>query len=283
MGSFSTTCTVSGLPITGGETVHFFLVTEGLRGLSGNAAVYPDDLWSPRTWPLVGKYDDYGGVEDYKLDATSRAWLDGFQIDLVEMPEGENPAHDISTSKAMTFDYMLNAIREERVRVRPASWTHSEKDLFIGLAMIRDDVWKVLQWLPIQHDPTTLTELGSVSEVRRAWQNLSSFAKTTHEIYDTIKDVITQQVGEPILPTHVGLPQSFQHVFIRHQIEKVTAGDSEAFLQSAEEFVKIKRKLSCLRHWWRPSYMIGPGHPEWTNESVFANAMATLATSKARE
>lgn len=80
MGSFSTTCCASDLPIPGGTPVRLFL-------LSGNPydeqahGCEPTSKWVPRSFPIKGIYDDCGSIEEAEDSLAQRVMLDFMAID----------------------------------------------------------------------------------------------------------------------------------------------------------------------------------------------------------
>lgn len=116
MGSFSYKCSLSGLPIEGGDPVRFLMVTQ--NPFNDRCRCYHTDLWFPRTYPLKGKYDDYGSVEDIEDGPAKDLWLETLKFDLIELGVGDNSIHDVATSCDMTFDQLLNALWEARVLVK---------------------------------------------------------------------------------------------------------------------------------------------------------------------
>lgn len=110
MGSFSMTCSISGLGISAGTPVRVLLLTESPYG----------EGWSVRTPPLRAEYNDYGSIENVHKDDQyiTDLWLRGFQEDLVEVGTGDNEVHDVPTRKKMTFEELLDALQEGRVFVR---------------------------------------------------------------------------------------------------------------------------------------------------------------------
>ncbi len=119
MGSFAMTCAISGLPIEAGDEVKFFLLTENpYVGNKNHNACYSTDWWFPRTFPIDGKYNDYGLVENIKKDFMTNLWLDGLKLDIIPQGIGDNQIHDISTSKYMSFKEFLDALQEGRIFVR---------------------------------------------------------------------------------------------------------------------------------------------------------------------
>jgi hypothetical protein len=114
MGSFSMTCSISGLGIDGGTPVRCLLLTR---------SPYDDDDprkgWIVRTPPLRAKYNDYGSIEDVHHDDRNVAelWLRGLREDAVEKGLGDNSCHDVAVARDMTFEEMLGAIQERRLEV----------------------------------------------------------------------------------------------------------------------------------------------------------------------
>lgn len=114
MGSFATTCAVSGLPIQYEDPVRILMLT---RSRFRERPCYMTDIWCPRVWPLHATYNDYGSVENVETGATRQSWLDGFQRDLVERGWGPNSCHDVPVGTDMSFEQLLEALWEHRVLV----------------------------------------------------------------------------------------------------------------------------------------------------------------------
>lgn len=121
MGSFAYTCSISGLPIESGDAVRFLLLQASPFGTSGSYAKGPES-WYVRTPPIRATYNDYGTVEDYETGPVTDAWIDAFNFDMVEKGLGDNTYHDVPTRKGMTFDAMLEALREDRIEVRDSAY-----------------------------------------------------------------------------------------------------------------------------------------------------------------
>jgi hypothetical protein len=64
MGCWNGTCGVSHTPILAGDKTRFFFVfTQDYSDDPDDSSSYPTDRWAPVGPPLLGDYDDYGGVE----------------------------------------------------------------------------------------------------------------------------------------------------------------------------------------------------------------------------
>lgn len=116
MGDFSMTCSISGLGISGGTPVRCLLLTASPYGDKGESR----GAWIVRTPPLRAIYNSYGTIEDVHPEDKFIAdlWLRGLREDLVERGQGDNAYHDLPTSKHMSFDDLLDALRAGRVLVR---------------------------------------------------------------------------------------------------------------------------------------------------------------------
>ena len=116
MGHFSMTCSSSGLPISGGTAVRcLLLVSSPYDERDGGAR----GAWVARTPPLRALYNDYGTIEKVNKEDKDIAdlWLRGLKEDLVVKGLGDNSYHDLPTSRSMTFDQLLDALRAGRVEV----------------------------------------------------------------------------------------------------------------------------------------------------------------------
>jgi hypothetical protein len=161
MGSFSYTCSYSGLPIESGDKIRFMLLTEAPYKDSQTTAVNMHDLWIPRTFPLVGKYNDYGSVDNYETGPLQKTWIEGLRLDMNEKGWGDNRCHDVPVLKDMTFEQMLDAIREGRLDIIRSEKRDSEKifgkdsmSLLLDEAMAKEQA----KWEPDEGIPT-LTRL----------------------------------------------------------------------------------------------------------------------------
>lgn len=158
MGSFSMTCSISGLCIDAGTPVRALLLTENPYG----------EGWDLRTPPIRAQYNDYGSIEKVHLrdNPIAKLWLRGLREDLVEMGTGRNQCHDVSTRKSMTFDELLNALQEGRVFVRQDAqhfWRRPHKRLFLSAESIeRERLTPTFQKIEqlLEADPDLQVELG---------------------------------------------------------------------------------------------------------------------------
>lgn len=112
MGCYSFTCAVSGLPIGADDPVYYLLVQQS-PWVDRSAW----DAWVPRTLPLRGLYDSYGGVKDIADDAARAVWAECLD-DVMRRSHGRNAVHDVPTFRGMTFEQIDEAARKGRLRVQ---------------------------------------------------------------------------------------------------------------------------------------------------------------------
>lgn len=129
MGCFDLSCCVSGLPLGANDPVMFFLITRNPFIDGGRCTHGIGGRWFARTFPLLAAYSDYGSVIDVEDGPARLLWMRGLEADMHEMGVGDNACHDVPTRRDMSFDKMLEALWEGRVRVdRPRSWRRRREE-----------------------------------------------------------------------------------------------------------------------------------------------------------
>lgn len=132
MGSFASTCCVSGLAIEAGDPVYWFLLDENrFRKGDGGFNCEIHGRWVPRTWPIKAEYNDYGSIENWETGPFLDVIMQGFQQDLVEVGTGDNRVHDVPVKKDMGFEQLLNAVWEGRVRVNERAREEAEDQAWV--------------------------------------------------------------------------------------------------------------------------------------------------------
>ena len=123
MGSFAYTCCISGFPIHGGDSIRYFLLTQYPFYEKIDDACTMTGIWVPRTFPLQAKYDDYGRATEVEEGPAKEVWRDGFQYDLLERGTGDNSVHDVPVRKGMSFEKLMLAVQESRLRVKMTTFS----------------------------------------------------------------------------------------------------------------------------------------------------------------
>lgn len=112
MGCWNGTCGISNLPIRNGQRVAVVLLVKQNRF---DSWCYPSAVYDVAPLLFWGTYNDYGAAEDntgYGLPLL----LEGLCKNLIEIPQGENPYHDIPVLREK-FDVELlwEAVHEGRL------------------------------------------------------------------------------------------------------------------------------------------------------------------------
>ena len=81
MGSFTSTCAISHLPISDNDEVVMLLLKDRASDKCNCGVVYSDDLWEPKYLPVYGIYDSYGRVDKYNRH--------NWNVKLIEETEGK--------------------------------------------------------------------------------------------------------------------------------------------------------------------------------------------------
>jgi hypothetical protein len=81
MGCWNGTCFLSHLPIHAGEEIKIIFLekTDGEAFTNNTGVCYPNTFFRPIYFPISGRYDDYGGIEDVKMDFITTQGLDIFK------------------------------------------------------------------------------------------------------------------------------------------------------------------------------------------------------------
>lgn len=74
MGCWNATCNISNMPIFAGDKVIFIPLMKVHDGAVFNTC-YPTDNFIPLGFPLVGYYNDYGGLEDIEISDVNRDYF----------------------------------------------------------------------------------------------------------------------------------------------------------------------------------------------------------------
>lgn len=78
MGCWNATCSVSNLPIFAGEKVVLIPLVKTLPKPVYNCC-YPIDNFSPFSFPIIGEYNDYGGIENVNTTYQNAQYLKSFE------------------------------------------------------------------------------------------------------------------------------------------------------------------------------------------------------------
>lgn len=310
MGRFDYTCAVSRLPIGDGVPVRHLLLTESpYRREPMRLSCTMTDWWFPRTFPIRGVYNDYGGSTS--TDSKQHGlWQHGFTLDLIN----ETSTHPWQTplTRPAELSVVLDAMQDGRVRVAqsiedpalarirkqlnqarahvralglevldedaPPREPDESRPLFVTDTLIREDVWQALLATPVatRWDGTRTADMF-MRAVRNAYADHAGKPEgSSYPSFRHLTDTgLAVQVTGLSVPFTVGLGTSWWH-FI-DTCAAWPAEEIEDFLQVAGEFAHILQVLSLLRFQWQAGTSTGPQDGAYLAHAIFQEKLFEIA------
>jgi hypothetical protein len=225
MGSFASTCAVSGIPLEVGDPVHWYLLTENPYD---KLVCYSHDMWFPRSWPVRATYNDYGSIESYDDKCPSIVSIvEALKHDMVERGMGDNSCHDVPTAKGMTFEATLEAVWEKRIQVSRDTLTFMNPDM------------------------KKLMERSDARHAEQEMKPMSGFP-TLRGVEEVLKSVgIAVVTAEPSTNTHVG--KAFM-------VDELEPGMCRVRINGfGEDETKLEKLLPLLQEHYAVALTVGSG------------------------
>jgi len=132
MGSWNGTCGLTQMAIQRGEEVVCYIIAENAfyyrKDCYGGGFSYSKDLFKPVAIPIVGQYDEYGGLMnvDSKYDVVLEAFIDAIQSENVKIEEGKEPD---------SIEKLIRYIQEGKVYL-----SVGDKKFMLGLMMFHKEI-----------------------------------------------------------------------------------------------------------------------------------------------
>lgn len=149
MGCWNGTCGLSQLPIGAGDDVVLFVLEQKHEGFGGgiNGFCYATDLYAPVMMPILGKYNDYGSVED--MQPGSEHLLEFFNRELdkrifVLKEHIDDDEEDINEHELFAnLEALIDDIERGKVYTKERRYPDgTEYKSFFGLFMIHTAIYK---------------------------------------------------------------------------------------------------------------------------------------------
>lgn len=128
MGCWHGTCGLSQLPIKAGEKTALFIIVERGVGRSGSGGgfCYSNDIYTPTSIPIFGKYNDYGSLEEIEHesgDIVFKQFLDKITDGSCIVKAGR-----FKEDKAIpeNIEELLSMIQESRISVKKSTMRDTE-------------------------------------------------------------------------------------------------------------------------------------------------------------
>lgn len=146
MGSWNETCGVTQLPILWKDKVRLFILIPSMSNDQSSTTCHPEDRFVPFALPVLGTYDDYGGIEDVVQDWNTKLIEKWARTSFVSEPDALGKTLPIDTT-----ENLVHAIERGQVYTRlscahPSGSVMGQAVLMIrpALMMVREEVWEFM-------------------------------------------------------------------------------------------------------------------------------------------
>lgn len=137
MGSWNGTCGITQMPIKSGEKIILFPIMKNKHANNGGSGFcYSHNQYSPISIPLVGTYDDYGGIEGI---TNNKEFVFRHFQGLIQMKEFEIDNYEHERQLSINSDYTgIPRTIEELIEV----YMHEPIYKGLGFMMVHESVYK---------------------------------------------------------------------------------------------------------------------------------------------
>lgn len=181
----------------------------------------------------------------------------------------------------------------------------AERGLRVAMAMVREDVWETLCssgcTVEIGYKDCAVTREDVRAEVRRVWtQTLKTHQKYVRLAKDAPVDMrsplkvlsdlslerhpsYVSWALKDAVPFTVGLGSHWGLMIEAYAAGAVSEDQLTDWLNTAADFVILRRKLLETRYYWRPSYSCGPQFGAWQSHVELLDKLHAIAAKNASE
>lgn len=298
MGCWNETCAISNLPIRAGDPTYFIMLTRTpWEHKDGSTGCYYNDHWFLRSLPVLGEYDDYGKIEEWKKDWIHDLIIEQFKLDLVNKDQNQReetiniPAQNLEN---ITFDNILDWLREGNVKVR-SGIGGGRKELDVVKCLVRKDVWDML--LQMSWKDWKLTH--SFQNMEEDIKKYIALIQEAHHRTINDKNSFGMQFEFETLTSKIWFDNNFIAPFHAHPKPSPTYNGGYSFIkrwiddklvsgqfteeEALQKYLKIgevihvESMLTSLRKSWCPTTGTGSQDQEWEQSLRFNLGVAKLA------
>ena len=144
MGCWNGTCNISNMPIFVGDKVVLIPLMRVHNSVVFNAC-YPTDNFIPIGFPIVGRYNDYGGLEDIEISDVNRGYFDTLNFYFAGREEEEK------YRKVKKYDNFEDFVNNVLCCVEGCYVDVSNMDELLKESMIKDNMAEV-NYMMVHYD-----------------------------------------------------------------------------------------------------------------------------------
>lgn len=278
MGTLSSICAISGLPLQEGDSCRYFLLTENPFGHEKLTSAI-QNRWIPRTWPLEGMHLEDGSVSVGAQGAETDLWVQAFRADISFNLLNMTPAN-------LTFEKVQDAAAGGQLFVQVAN--HSSTPLAIRHAIIREEVWQALLQLPLAEGPD-LAQMQVLVEKFAAYcrETLALDIAQSPDYLEISRrpatDLAWRSFGTGCeldeVSRELSRPSSDGTIDLSTHAKMLLAHSwcPTDFPARVAEFLHVQAVLRAVNYQWRPSYVSNDEGENWSAHQRFHNTLSRLA------
>lgn len=292
MGCWNETCALSNLPIMrGAPTYLIFMMSAPTTLKEGQTGCYVDDFWLIPAIPLLGKYDDYGRVDQLEKGLFAQLVAEQIQATLVPHEEHEGKFNLMN---------LQNWCHDGNCKIKaPLLPPKTEHELV--KTFIRKDVWDwfVTQTVEDFRGAHTLqTMQKDAAEYLNCWtikqdeiNKIEDPNERLSKLFGMDFEMETSLLGKNQFYSHFKcsrhgrLPWTLGH-YDRQIQEKYRSGSitKETALEiynRIAEIMHVEAVMSELRICWHPTSFSGSQDQDYRMHAAFHTKIAEIATKTA--
>lgn len=254
MGCWNATCGITNLPILYNEEVYtHILVSSVTKRSSANTRHYHNDVCIPLSFPIIGKYDDYGSISNIQYNITTELMSRYFGCE---------------------FDELLSRIQDDSIKI--ADDVNIKDIKTVGIWMCRKDVvdnfFKTDFEIPVYSDKYRVHDIplniAFNDSAREYYERLCSI-KNSDSSYTRYMDKPLRETEAPLDVAICGSYASYRIIgpFFEQQLKWLKfliknnydfdSDEVRSFFECAKNYLKIDLILENTRRGYQPQFGAG--------------------------
>lgn len=275
MGSFSTSCLASGLPIGWRTPIRYLALMQKTKEPEW-AVCYMDTLWVPFCLPLKGTYNDYGSIEAIEPGPVADHFFETLSLLAIER-RAEEGFSDTAVVKGMPREQWLRALWSNRVIIRDPATVLAHLRPRASYQAYLDEQYPGQESPAVPEHPFERDILAKLPETGE------DDGAMTHRTYPLSWAMIREDVWQLLIAPTDDKRKPFYTLPMNGDRRNPTCGYGPVGHPDIEEFFRARSALWRLSKIWLPGHITGPQVPEWELPARFAKGVAAIASRQAEE